>query len=189
MSANVELKERSSTLKSNFTDYDTPPETPEFRIDRLVGWLGNILRLHVLSGSSSLNSTLSRSNKDEATNGATGATFPSPSSPNTEDIVSFFRIIDWWWRKIFNNLLQSQSVLNEEWSPNESGEGSPPIPPPRPKRKNKIKIKNLSLDSNETLREESHQNDILFRTDSATRLNKDISCLKGSLKMLNFDNF
>ena len=37
MSANIELKERSSTLKSNFTDYDTPPETPEFRIDRLVG--------------------------------------------------------------------------------------------------------------------------------------------------------
>ena len=81
-------------------------------------------------------------------------------------------------------MLQSQSVLNEEWSPNESGEGSPPIPPPRPKRKNKIKIKNLSLDSNETLREESHQNDILFRTDSATRLNRDTSCLKGLIKTL-----
>ena len=46
-----------------------------------------------------------------------------------------------------------------------------------------MKIKNLSLDSNETLREESHQNDILFRTDSATRLNKDTSCLKGLLKI------
>ena len=94
MSANIELKERSSTLKSNFTDYDTPPETPEFKIDRLVGRLGNILRLYVLSGSSSLNSTLSRSNKDGATNGAAAATYPSHSDPNTEDIVSFSRIID-----------------------------------------------------------------------------------------------
>ena len=34
MSATIDLREKSSTLKSNFTDYDTPPETPEFKIDR-----------------------------------------------------------------------------------------------------------------------------------------------------------
>ena len=90
MSANIELKERSSTLKSNFTDYDTPPETPEFRIDRLVGWLGENPETFILSGSSSLNSTLSRSNKDGETNGAGALTYPSPVAPNTEDIVSFF---------------------------------------------------------------------------------------------------
>ena len=27
---------RSSTLKSTLTDYDTPPETPELRSDRLL---------------------------------------------------------------------------------------------------------------------------------------------------------
>ena len=95
VSANIELKERSSTLKSNFTDYDTPPETPEFRIDRLVGWLGGkSWDFSILSGSSSLNSTLSRSIKDGATDGAgagAGAlTYPSSTTPNTEEIVSFF---------------------------------------------------------------------------------------------------
>ena len=56
-------------------------------------------------------------------------------------------------------------------------EDSPPIPPPRPKRRNRTKLKNLSLERNNSLQEDSHQNDILFQTESPTKL-KD-SCLKG----------
>ena len=56
-------------------------------------------------------------------------------------------------------------------------ENSPPIPPPRPKRRNRTKLKNLSLERNNSLQEDSHQNDILFQTESPTKL-KD-SCLKG----------
>ena len=62
---NIEYRMRSSTLKSNFTEYDTPPETPEFNID---------------SGSSSLNSTLSRTSNKEVTNGAGSLLCPAGSS-------------------------------------------------------------------------------------------------------------
>ena len=160
---NIEFNIRSSTLKSNFTDYDTPPETPECKID---------------SGSSSLNSTLSRtSNKElQQTN---GGAFTCPTEDNavhTENIVSSGNRE---WGNMY--LSQSQSIFCEERNVCEGDSGSPPVPPPRPRRRNKMKIKNLSLDSNDTLQEESHQNDILFRTDSSVRLNKDMNCLKGLL--------
>ena len=56
------------------------------------------------------------------------------------------------------------------------------MPPPRPKRKNKLK--KLSLDGCNSIEEDSHQNDILFRTDSSTKLNKDNGCLKGLFEIL-----
>ena len=168
---NIEFSIRSSTLKSNFTDYDTPPETPEYRLD---------------SGSSSLNSTLSRtSNKEETVNGACGGAFLAPieDPSNTERTVSFVTE-----RLLTDDLLKRSNVSLVEGSVDEVVRECPPIPPPRPRRKNKMKIKNLSLDSNETLQEESHQNDILFRTDSSTRLNKDISSLRG-WKTLHFRSY
>ena len=55
----------------------------------------------------------------------------------------------------------------------------PPVRPPRRVRK---KLKNLSLDGDKSLHEDSHQNDILFRTDSTVKLNKDNNCLKGTIQ-------
>ena len=39
---NFDCQIRSSTLKSTFTDYDTPPETPELNLDRLKIIYNNI---------------------------------------------------------------------------------------------------------------------------------------------------
>ena len=62
-----------------------------------------------------------------------------------------------------------------------SSEDSPPVPPPRPKRRNRTKLKKLSLENTnqQSFQEDSHQNDILFRTDSTIKLNKDNNGLKG----------
>lgn len=61
----------------------------------------------------------------------------------------------------------------------------PPVRPPRRVRK---KLKNLSLDGDKSLHEDSHQNDILFRTDSTVKLNKDNNCLKGTIQTLSSIN-
>ena len=54
----------------------------------------------------------------------------------------------------------------------------PPVPPPRPKRRSKTNVRNLQLKTQFcSLDENSHQNDILFRTDS--REGKRENVLKG----------
>jgi len=135
---NVEL--RSSTLKSTFTDYDTPPETPETQLE-----------------SSSTDSVIYSNNEEfEIINGAS-----SCSNINMDH-----NVID-----VFEKIEEKEYL-----------DDSPPVPPPRPKRKNKLK--KLSLDGCNSIEEDSHQNDILFRTDSSTKLNKDNGCLKGYISVL-----
>ena len=64
-------------------------------------------------------------------------------------------------------------------SDDNSNDETPPKPPPRPKRKSRMKIKNLSLDERGASQDYPHQNDILFRTDSALQLRKENNFLKG----------
>ena len=52
--------------------------------------------------------------------------------------------------------------------------------PVRPPRRARRKLKHLSLDGDTSLHEDSHQNDILFRTESSGKLNRDTQCLKGT---------
>ena len=70
-------------------------------------------------------------------------------------------------------VLDNFSVLEEE---GRSVAEAAPVRPPRRARK---KLKHLSLDGDHSLHEDSHQNDILFRTDSSVKLNRDNQCLKG----------
>jgi len=152
-----ECKVRSSTLKSNFTDdFDTPPETPEF----IPG-----------SGSTSLNSTLSRSNF-EINNGDLEAVDSSPERINCEDGT--------------NGKHSSLTMIRyqDNSSDDNSNDETPPKPPPRPKRKSRMKIKNLSLDERGASQDYPHQNDILFRTDSALQLRKENNFLKGNISVL-----
>ena len=72
--------------------------------------------------------------------------------------------------------MENFSVLEEE-DRSEAEAESAPVRPPRRARK---KLKHLSLDGNTSLHEDSHQNDILFRTDSSVKLNRDNQCLKGT---------
>ena len=72
-------------------------------------------------------------------------------------------------------VLDNFSVLEEE-DRSEAEAGTAPVRPPRRARK---KLKPLSLDGDTSLHEDSHQNDILFRTDSSVKLNRDNQCLKG----------
>ena len=77
-------------MKSTLTDYDTPPETPELRSDRLQRNIYHypIVKRYVFSSSiESLNSTLSHnSNNNEIRNGD----LPSPAtlSTNGQEMVS-----------------------------------------------------------------------------------------------------
>ena len=72
-------------------------------------------------------------------------------------------------------VLDNFSVLEEE---ERSEAEAAPVRPPRRARK---KLKHLSLDGDNSLHEDSHQNDILFRTDSSVKLNRDNQCLKGTV--------
>ena len=74
-------------------------------------------------------------------------------------------------------VLDNFSVLEEE-DRSEAEAGTAPVRPPRRARK---KLKHLSLDGDTSLHEDSHQNDILFRTDSSVKLNRDNQCLKGTV--------
>ena len=73
-------------------------------------------------------------------------------------------------------VLDNFSVLEEE-DGSEAEAGPAPVRPPRRARK---KLKPLSLDGDTSPHEDSHQNDILFRTDSSVKLNRDNQCLKGT---------
>ena len=73
-------------------------------------------------------------------------------------------------------VLENFSVLEVE-DRSEAEAESAPVRPPRRARK---KLKHLSLDGDTSLHEDSHQNDILFRTDSSVKLNRDNQCLKGT---------
>ena len=72
----------------------------------------------------------------------------------------------------------TESVMNSE-----SESDKAPLPPPRPKKKSRdrAKLQNLKLeDTSYSLDfDDSHQNDILFRTDSCLQLRKTDSFLKG----------
>jgi len=152
-----DCKVRSSTLKSNFTDdFDTPPETPDFMLE---------------SGSTSLNSTLSRSNF-EINNEDLAAVDCLPERLNAEVLSNG------------SNTINAMQNYQENSSDCNSPEDVPPKPPPRPKRKSRMKIKNLSLEENRSSQDLSHQNDILFRTDSTLLLRKEKNFLKGNISIL-----
>jgi len=152
-----DCKVRSSTLKSNFTDdFDTPPETPDFMLE---------------SGSTSLNSTLSRSNF-EINNEDLADVDCLPERLNAEVLSNGSNSID-----AMQNYQENSSDCN-------SNEDVPPKPPPRPKRKSRMKIKNLSLEENRSSQDLCHQNDILFRTDSTLLLRKEKNFLKGNISVL-----
>ena len=124
------------------------------------------------SSTESLNSTLSkRSNKIDqdpevilATNNDGDISIGADTSSHNDGDIS---------------VTPDASYIMEE----NSSEDSPPVPPPRPKRRNRTKLKNLSLENTnqQSFQEDSHQNDILFRTDSAIKLNKDNNGLKGTI--------
>ena len=61
----------------------------------------------------------------------------------------------------------------------EEGRSVAEAAPVRPPRRARKKLKHLSLVGDHSLHEDSHQNDILFRTDSSVKLNRDNQCLKG----------
>jgi len=152
-----DCKVRSSTLKSNFTDdFDTPPETPDFMLD---------------SGSTSLNSTLSRSNFEI----------------NNEDLVAVDCLPERLNAEVLSNgndSINATQNYHENSSDCNSIEDAPPKPPPRPKRKSRMKIKNLSLDEKRSAQDLPHQNDILFRTNSTLQLRKEKNFLKGNISVL-----
>merc|ERR1712059_113138 len=131
--------------------------------------------IHSGSASTSLNSTLSRSNIEI----------------NTEDSLLFKSSPRGCRSKITvngdlsENLVPASTNLQENSSDDVSNEDRPPQPPPRPKKKNRMKVKNLSLnEENFALSENFHQNDFLFRTDSTLQLRKENNFLKGNINVL-----
>jgi len=160
---NLSEETRSDTLQSNVTmegDFDTPPETPDFPS----------------SGSTSLNSTLSRDNFEiNQENSVAVAEIHDLDRSNMQITMSEDLI----------EISESSSITQGDNSLElDLNHESPPKPPPRPKRKNRMKVKNLQLHGQtNSLDENSHQNDIFFRTDSASELRKETT-LKGHINIL-----
>ena len=137
------------------------------------------------SGSTSLNSTLSRSNF-EINNEDLVAVDCLPERLNAE--VSGNKSTNWQFCTKFvkvlsngNDSINATQNYHENSSDCNSIEDEPPKPPPRPKRKSRMKIKNLSLDEKRSAQDLSHQNDILFRTNSTLQLRKEKNFLKGKI--------
>ena len=69
-----------------------------------------------------------------------------------------------------NNIGENNDLDNTVSEDVSTSETDPPLRPPRSKKIKKLE--KLRLENNNHFSEDSHQNDILFRTDSSVKLNK-----------------